>query len=119
MNNFRDLKVWHKGIDLAVSVYKVAAELPASERFNLVSQMQRAAVSIPSNIAEGCGRHSDPAFDSFLSISLGSAYELETQAIISQRLGFITEPIFNNLQNQIVEVQKMTYGLLNRSNKAA
>ncbi len=117
MNNFRELKVWHKSIDLAVEVYKVVAAFPAPEKFNLVSQMQRAAVSVPSNIAEGCGRHSDPAFDSFLSISLGSSYELETQAIISQKLGFIEESAFHHLQHQIVEVQKMTYGLLNRPNK--
>jgi four helix bundle protein len=88
-------------------------EFPDSERFNLVSQIQRSAVSIPSNIAEGCDRHSNPAFKQFLSVSLGSAYELETQLIISNKLKFLKDESFNALQSKVVEVQKMTYGLLN------
>ena len=79
MNNFRDLKVWNKSIEMVVDVYQSLKEFPDSERFNLVSQIQCSAVSVPSNIAEGCGRHSNPAFKQFLSVSLGSAYELETQ----------------------------------------
>jgi four helix bundle protein len=118
MNNFRDLKVWHKGLDLALEVYRISGYLPDTEKFNLISQMQRAAVSIPSNIAEGCGRHSDASFRNFLSNALGSAYELETQCIIGNKLGYINNPEFNNLQTQIVEIQKMTFSLMNRFNPA-
>jgi four helix bundle protein len=113
MNNFRELKVWHKSIDLLVDVYHALSELPDSEKFNLISQMQRSAVSIPSNIAEGCGRHSAAAFKQFLSVAMGSSYELETQLIISNKLEFLKEESFNKIQPKIVEIQKMTYGLMN------
>lgn len=113
MNNFRDLKVWNKSIEMVVDVYKHLKKFPDVEKFNLVSQIQRSAVSVPSNIAEGCGRHSNPAFKQFLSVSLGSAYELETQLIISNKLNFLEDESFKVLQNKVIEVQKMTYGLMN------
>ena len=113
MNNFRELKVWDKSIDLVVDVYNATSSFPENEKYNLVTQIQRSAVSIPSNIAEGCGRHSNPAFKQFLSVSLGSAYELETQLIISNKLKFLEEDRFNALQSRLVEIQKMTYGLMN------
>jgi four helix bundle protein len=113
MNNFRDLKVWNKSIEMVIDVYKHLKKFPDVEKFNLVSQIQRSAVSVPSNIAEGCGRHSNPAFKQFLSVSLGSAYELETQLIISNKLNFLEDESFKVLQNKVIEVQKMTYGLMN------
>ena len=112
MNNFRELKVWQKSIDMVVDVYEAVQGFPNQEKFNLISQMQRAAVSVPSNIAEGCARHSNPAFANFLSIALGSAYELETQLIISQRLNYIKEEDVRALQSKITEVQRMTFGLM-------
>ena len=113
MNNFRELRVWQKSIDLVTDIYNALSSYPERERFNLVSQVQRSAVSISSNIAEGCGRHSNPAFKQFLSVSLGSAYELETQLIISNKLNFLKEDSFNSLQSKLVEIQKMIYGLMN------
>jgi four helix bundle protein len=113
MNSFRDLKVWNKSMAMLVDVYKHLKKFPDAEKFNLVSQIQRSAVSVPSNIAEGCGRHSNPAFKQFLSVSLGSAYELETQLIISNKLNFLEDESFKAPQDRVIEIQKMTYGLMN------
>lgn len=111
MHNFKDLLVWHKAVDLVVMIYKVVEDFPTKERFNLVSQMQRAATSIPSNISEGCGRNTNPLFKQFLSVALGSSYELETQIYISNKLGYLREADFNQLLNKTTEVQKMINGL--------
>ena len=113
MHNFKDLKVWQKSVDLVLSVYRVTKGFPQSERFNLSNQMQRAATSIPSNIAEGCGRVSNPAFKQFLGIALGSSYELETQIILSHRLGLLSSELHDTLSSQVTEVQRMLNGLLN------
>ena len=112
MNNFRELKVWHKSVDLVVEIYKVTKAFPDSEKFNLVSQMQRAGTSIPSNIAEGAGRISGAYFKQFLSIALGSAYELETQLLISKKLGYINEGSYNVLLKEVTEVQRMIFVLI-------
>lgn len=111
MHNFKDLKVWQKSIDLAVEVYQAMASLPADEKFGLISQMKRCCVSIPSNIAEGAGRGSNAQFKHFLTISQGSAFELETQLIVSNRLGLLNEQTANELINKTEEVQKMIYSL--------
>ena len=111
MHNFRELKVWQKSIDLTAEIYKITESFPKDERFGLVSQMRRAAVSISANIAEGTGRRTEKDFNGFLGNSLGSSFELETEAIISHRLNFITENIFNSTSTQIQEVQKMIVGL--------
>ena len=113
MNNFRELKVWQKSIDLLIDIYNATSSFPEREKYNLIAQVQRSAVSIPRNIAEGCGRHSNPAFKQFLSVSLGSAYELETQLIISNKLNILEAESFNGLQSRLVEIQKMIYGLMN------
>ncbi len=112
MNNFRDLKVWQKSVNLAKIIYDQTAEFPTSERYGLISQMQRAAVSISSNIAEGSGRQTKPDFKHFLSIALGSSYELENQTIIAQRLGYIND--IDTLILEIQEIQKMIYSLRSR-----
>lgn len=111
MHNFKDLKVWQKSIDLAVDVYQAMAFLPADEKYGLVSQMKRCSVSIPSNIAEGAGRGSNPQFKHFLTISQGSAFELETQLIVSNRLGLLNDEHAKDLINKTEEVQKMIYSL--------
>lgn len=112
MHNFRELIVWQKSVDLVTNVYRLTRTYPDSERFNLISQMQRSGTSIPSNITEGAGRTSGPLFKNFLSIALGSAYELETQLIISRKLGYITEENSNVILKQITEVQRMIFGLM-------
>ena len=113
MNNFRELIVWQKSVDLVTEIYKITKNFPTDERFNLTSQMQRCGTSIPSNIAEGAGRISGALFKNFLTISLGSAYELETQIIISKKLGYIDEDVFVTVTKQITEIQRMIFGLMN------
>lgn len=111
MHNFKDLKVWQKSIDLAVEVYKATALLPSDERFGLISQMKRCSVSISSNIAEGSGRGSSAQFKYFLKISQGSAFELETQLIISNKLELLDDELAENLIDKTMEIQKMIYAL--------
>lgn len=93
MHNFKELKIWQQSKDFVKVVYGITKNFPNEELFGLVSQMNRAAISIPSNIAEGAGRDSDRDFARFLKIALSSTYELETQIIISADLGFITDQI--------------------------
>jgi len=111
MHNFRELKVWQKSIDLAVDVYKATSCLPSDEKYGLTSQMKRGSVSIPSNIAEGSGRNSDKEFKNFLSISLGSGFELETQMIIANRLQLFNDSLTDDLTHKVSEIQKMIFSL--------
>ena len=111
MHNYKQLKIWNKSIDLVVDIYKATGEFPKEEKYGLISQMRRSAVSIPSNIAEGAGRNSDKEFCHFLTISHGSSYELETQVIVSERLKLIDKQICDDLCVKINEVQKMSYHL--------
>ncbi len=110
MHNFKELKIWNKSIDITVDMYKETSSFPSEEKFNLISQMRRSAVSIPSNIAEGAGRNSDKEFNQFLGIAKGSSFELQTQMIISNRLKFISDDKFEVMNNSIEEVQKMITG---------
>jgi four helix bundle protein len=114
VRSYRELKVWQKGIELVRMVYGLTQPFPKSEMYGLASQMQRAAVSIPSNIAEGQGRQHTKEFRQFLYIALGSAAELDTQMVVSVDLGYITaekaQPIFDLL----LEIRKMIYALINK-----
>jgi len=120
MNNLKELKIWNKAIDLSVDVYRATASFPVDERFGLTSQSRRAAVSIPSNIAEGAGRNSPKEFNNFLGIANGSSYDLQTQLVISNKLELLNNEILDKLLNQIDELQKMNYAfqqmLRNKSN---
>jgi len=111
MKDFKNLKIWQKGINLVVDVYKTSQKFPKEELYGLTSQMRRSAISIPSNIAEGSGRNSDKDFSRFLDISLGSSFELETQIIIAYKLSFLDDEEFEKLSNNICEEQKMINGL--------
>lgn len=111
MNNYKELKVWQKAIELTGNVYELTKSFPDDEKFGLKSQVQRSAVSIPSNIAEGSGRGSQKEFSNFLSIALGSAYELETQLIICTKLQFADNEKTAKLLVQVEEIQKMLFGL--------
>ncbi|WP_421874343.1 four helix bundle protein [Marinoscillum sp.] len=119
MHNFQELKVWQKGIQLAVDVYKQTDTYPESEKFGLTSQMRRCAVSIPSNIAEGCGRKTDKDLSNFLSHSLGSQYELETQMIISKEVDLINHSEFEKLTSELNEIQKMTRTLIDKFSRSS
>ena len=112
MTSHKDLKVWQKGIELVKSIYEITQLFPSNEQLGLVSQMRRAAVSIPSNIAEGCGRNSDKELIHFLYIALGSASELETQIIISQELSLLQPEKSEQMQSLIFEIIKMTSSLI-------
>ncbi len=109
-HNFKNLKVWNKGVDLAVKVYVLTKSFPAEEKFGTTSQMRRSSVSIPSNIAEGTARNSAKAFSNLLDISLGESFELETQAIIANRVGILSEEQFSQFNVEVSEIQKMIIG---------
>ncbi|RAI94962.1 four helix bundle protein [Algoriphagus yeomjeoni] len=111
MHNFKELKVWQKSVDFAVKIYSVTKAYPTEEKFGLVSQMRRAGVSIPSNIAEGCAKTSGKSFVNSLEISLGESFELETQMIISQRVGILDAETAKEMENDLTEVQRMIMGL--------
>jgi len=113
MTSHKELKVWQKSIELVKSIYEFTNSFPQSEQFGLTSQMRRAAVSIPSNIAEGCGRNSNNELIHFLYIVLGSAAELETQIIISNELNFLDNEKSEKLLNLNFEIIKMTSSLIN------
>jgi len=119
MQNFRKLQVWKQGIEIVIKTYQLAGTLPSKEKFGLISQMTRAAVSIPSNIAEGSGRKSAKQFHQYLQIALGSAFELETQLIVAGRLNLISQEQTDQLQQLIVDEQKMINGLVRRGSKTA
>jgi len=108
---YSDLVVWQKAMDLVTEIYKITAIFPNEERFGLSSQARRAAVSIPSNIAEGHGRKQTGAYINHLSIAYGSLVELETQTQIAVRLNFIQEDIATTLLQQMDEIGKMLTGL--------
>lgn len=111
IETYRSLAVWQKAVDFAVFVYQLLNKFPKHEQYGLISQMQRAVVAIPSNIAEGKERQSDRDFARFIAIALGSLAELETQLFISQRLGYLAESDLQTVTIQADEIGKMLRGL--------
>lgn len=114
MQDFRNLEVWQRAHQVVLAVYRVTTGFPSGERFGLTSQMRRCAVSIPSNIAEGSGRDSDPDFARFLRISMGSASELDYQLLLARDLGFMDEESYDDLSTELARVKRMLNGLLKR-----
>ena len=114
MHNFRKLDIWLKSMDLVVEIYQLTNTFPNHEKFGLSSQMNRSAVSIPSNIAEGSAKSSNKDFARFLEMSIGSSYELETGLTIASKLNYIGLDVFALLQNKISEIQKMIIGFKNK-----
>jgi four helix bundle protein len=112
MNTHRDLIVWKKSIDFVTKIYKLTERFPKTEMYGLTSQIRRAAVSIPSNIAEGSARDSDKELVRFLTISRASAAEIETQLLISENLGYL-EPTNNKINEELIEILKMLTALIN------
>ena len=110
--NFHNYKVWQDAVDLATLVYNTTSKLPWFEKKGLCDQLQRAVVSISSNIAEGAGRPTDADFAHFLDQSLGSANEVETQLLISKNLRYISEEQFCQLTNNLTNIQKQLTGLI-------
>lgn len=111
IRSYQELKVWQKSMDLVVSCYGVCKTFPTVEKYGLTSQLQRAAVSIPANIAEGKHRQHTKEFLQHLSIASGSLAELETHLLIASRLDYISKQIIFSLLEQTTEISKMIYGL--------
>ena len=114
VSHYKDLDVWKKGIDIVKAVYKNTKDFPSEEKFGLAMQMQRAAVSIPSNIAEGFRRNYHKEFKQFLHIALGSCAELETQIIISKELSYLAEEHNSFLLGQIDHLGRMLTNFIKR-----
>lgn len=110
--NFRNYKVWQDAVQYATKVYKVTSEMPWFEKKGLCDQLQRAAVSISSNIAEGSAKPSNVEFAHYLDASVGSAYEVETQLFISKNVGYISENLYNELLIELQGIEKQLVGLI-------
>lgn len=107
MQNFKNLDIWNKAHLLVLAIYKATAEFPKDELYGLTSQMRRSGVSVPSNIAEGCGRKSKAEFCNFLQIAIGSANELAYQIMLSHDLQYLSDSDYETLSNSVEEVRKM------------
>ena len=105
----KDLEIWKQGIELVVEIYKTTKKFPDDEKYGLTSQLRRSAVSFPSNIAEGAARKSKKEYIQFIYISLGSLSELETQIIISEKIGYLME---NNIIQKIEEIRRKTLNFI-------
>lgn len=107
---YKNLKVWQEALNLAISVYQVTSEFPSDERFGLTSQLRRASVSIPSNIAEGCGYDTHPQTNRFMQIAQGSAFEVETQLLIAKSVGLMPENFdFAPVLDKVNHVQRLIF----------
>jgi four helix bundle protein len=114
MRNFRNLKVWEKNHELALSVYHSITSFLKEELYGLVSQLRRSALSIPSNIAEGCGRNTQAQMAHFLNISLGSVSELEYQILLAKDLRFINDSVFHEQTEQVHAFKRMLTSLIQK-----
>ena len=114
MVNYKNYKVWEKSHSLVFDIYKVLNNFPKEEQFNLTSQIRRACLSIPTNIAEGCGRETQKEFIRFLYISSGSAHELDYLILVSSELKLIPNEKATQLLNEIDQIKKMLAGLITK-----
>ena len=110
--NFREYPVWQEAVDFSTQIYKFTSDMPWFEKKGLCDQLQRAVVSIASNIAEGSARPSDAEFAHFLDIALGSAYEVETQLLISRNIGYIDDHTCNSLITLLSSIERQLNGLI-------
>ncbi|HMO37773.1 MAG TPA: four helix bundle protein [Saprospiraceae bacterium] len=113
-HNFKELKIWQASMELVKDTYSATNDFPKSELYGLTQQIRKAAVSVPSNIAEGCGRGSDAQLAHFLDIAQGSAFELETQLYLANALNFLNTAEMNILVTKLTAVQKMIDGFKNK-----
>ena len=112
MRKFQDLQIWHRSHALTLEIYRTTKSFPKEEIYSLTSQMRRSSSSIPTNIAEGCGRNSNPDFARFLTIAMGSSAELEYQLILSKDLDYISLDDFDRLFEDLTEIRKMINNFL-------
>lgn len=111
MHRFKELEVWQRAVKLSVDIYHLTKRFPDTEKYGLISQLNRSAVSLPSNIAEGAGRNSNGEFKQFLGIATGSLFERETQLIVSKEIGIISKTELDTLAEKISTIIKMIAGL--------
>lgn len=114
VNDYKDLRVWQKGIDVAEQCYRLTKSFPKEEIYGLTSQIRRSAVSISSNIAEGYGRRSTAEYIRFLNIAQGSCNELKTQLIIAQRIGYCTSESIREINQELLSITRMLISLTNK-----
>ena len=114
MKDFRNLLVWERGHRFTLAVYAVTKLFPKEEQHGLTSQLRRAASSIPTNIAEGCGKATNPDFNRFLQIAFGSANEVEYHLLLSRDLDMLSDETYTQLQGDLVEIKKMLAALINK-----
>ena len=114
MHDFQKLLIWQKAMNITKDVYKLTSTFPKEEKYGLISQIRRSAVSIPSNISEGAGRNTNGEFKNFLGIANGSANELLTQLLLSQRLEIVSENSLTKIIDDLIEIQKMNYALIKK-----
>jgi four helix bundle protein len=107
MRNFRDLQIWERSHGFTLAIYRVTQAFPKAEIYGLMSQMRRSASSIPTNIAEGCGRSTEKDFARFLDNAMGSASELEYQLILARDLEYIAQDTYEKTNNELVEIKRM------------
>lgn len=107
MKDFRELKVWEKAHRLTLQVYRITKDFPADEQFGLTVQLRRAAASVPTNIAEGCGRDSERELARFMSIAAGSASEVEYQLLLACNLDYMQDATYRELNQQVNEIKRM------------
>jgi four helix bundle protein len=112
MRDFRNLQVWNKAHSLTLDVYKATGSFPKEELYCLTSQIRRASASIPTNIAEGCGRSGDAELARFMTISMGSASEVEYQLLLAHDLGYLSQDTYSDLHEKLTEVKRMLTGFI-------
>jgi len=112
MRDFRNLQVWEKAHSLTLNVYKATSSLPKDELYGLTSQIRRSSASIPTNIAEGCGRSGNAELARFMSIGMGSASELEYQLLLAHDLNYLDQDTYTNLHEKVTEVKRMLTGFI-------
>ncbi len=114
MKDFRSLKVWEKSHALTLAIYKATEGFPKQELYSLTNQIQRAAVSIPANIAEGCGKDSDAELKRYFTIAMGSASELEYLLLLAHDLSYLQVKVYQSMQSELVETRKMLNAFIQR-----
>jgi len=116
LKDFRGLKVWEKAHQLTLSIYRVTNEFPNEEKYGLASQLRRSAVSIPTNLAEGCGRGSDQELNRFVQVAMGSASEVEYLLLVCHELGYLDSTVHQQLEERTTEVKRMLVSLVRKLN---
>ncbi len=114
MRNFKELQIWQRSHQLVLSIYKVTVTFPKEEIYGLTSQIRRSSSSVPTNIAEGCGRNTKPDMSRFLVIAMGSASEFEYQLILAKDLNYLDNTEFQELSNELIEIKKMLNAFIQR-----